>query len=122
LGQNNVTILITTHLLEEAEKLCSRIGMIKNGQIIAEGSLAQLRAKFPAKQIAVVKTSDETTLCKKAASFNWEYRYYGGELFVLLPKQFMLKDIVEKFDGIPLSTISLRDISLEHVYMEIFDN
>src|SRR5918997_1030978 len=40
------TILLTTHYLEEAEQLCDRIAFIAAGQIVAEGSSAQLAAQF----------------------------------------------------------------------------
>lgn len=36
-------IFMTTHVLEIAEKMCDRIGIINSGEIIAEGTLAQLR-------------------------------------------------------------------------------
>jgi ABC-2 type transport system ATP-binding protein len=38
------TIILTTHILEVAERLAHRIGIIKNGRLIAEGTLAELRA------------------------------------------------------------------------------
>lgn len=38
-----LTVLYTTHYMEEAEELCDRIGIIDHGEIIAEGSLGQLR-------------------------------------------------------------------------------
>jgi ABC-2 type transport system ATP-binding protein len=40
------TILLTTHYLEEAEQLCSRIAFINGGQIVAEGSSRELAAEF----------------------------------------------------------------------------
>ena len=40
---DGVSILYTTHYLEEAESLCHRIGIIDHGKVLAEGSLAQLR-------------------------------------------------------------------------------
>jgi ABC-2 type transport system ATP-binding protein len=40
------TILLTTHYLEEAEQLCDRIAFIAEGQIVAEGTSAQLAAQF----------------------------------------------------------------------------
>ncbi len=86
---------------------------------MAEGSLSELRAIVPAKQIAILETSDEKTLCQEAASFGWKHRHYGGRLALLLPEQSTLKDIIEKFDGIPLSSVSLQEVSLEHVYMEL---
>jgi len=119
LKSTGVTILLTTHQLEEAERLCSRIGIIKNGQIIAEGSLDELRAIIPAKQLAVLETNDYKSLCEKADSLGWTYRHYGGRLTLWLPEQFTLKDIVDKFDGIRLSSVSLREVGLEHVYVEV---
>lgn len=119
LKSTGVTILLTTHQLEEAERLCSRIGIMKNGQIMAEGSLDELRAIIPAKLLAVLETNDYKSLCQKADSFGWTHRHYGGRLTLWLPEQFTLKDIVDKFDGIQLSSVSLREVGLEHVYVEV---
>ncbi len=116
---SGVGILLTTHQLEEAERLCSRIGILQKGRIIAEGSLAKLRTLVPAKQIAVIETADEQVFCHKAQSFGWEYRRYGGRVTLLLPDKYTLKDVVNKFDGIPISSISLQEIGLEHVYLEV---
>jgi len=38
------TIILTTHILEVAERLADRIGIIRAGRLVAEGSLAELRA------------------------------------------------------------------------------
>jgi ABC-2 type transport system ATP-binding protein len=38
-----VTVIYTTHYMDEVEKLCSRIGIIDHGEIIARGTLGQLR-------------------------------------------------------------------------------
>ncbi|MBV1757727.1 MAG: ABC transporter ATP-binding protein [Dethiosulfatibacter sp.] len=39
-------ILFTTHVLEIAEKLCDRIGIINQGELLAEGSLDELRERY----------------------------------------------------------------------------
>ncbi|MFZ7102294.1 MAG: ABC transporter ATP-binding protein [Peptococcaceae bacterium] len=39
------TIILTTHYLEEAEALCSRIGLLKKGRLLMCGSLEELRAQ-----------------------------------------------------------------------------
>ncbi len=39
------TVLMTTHILEVAERMAERIGVIANGRLIAEGTLAELRAQ-----------------------------------------------------------------------------
>lgn len=43
LHYDGMTIVYTTHYMEEAEKLCQRIGIIDNGHIIIEGSLVDLK-------------------------------------------------------------------------------
>lgn len=39
------TVFFSTHVLDVAEKFCDRVGIIKNGSIIAEGSLSELRTR-----------------------------------------------------------------------------
>lgn len=119
LNANGVSILLTTHQLVEAERLCSHIGILQNGSIVAEGSMNELRALIPAKQIAVIDTDDEPILCKKAETMGLEYRKYGGRLNLYMPEEYTLKEVVNKFDGIPLRSISLQNVGLEHIYMEV---
>jgi ABC-2 type transport system ATP-binding protein len=42
--KNGATIILTTHILEVAERLADRIGIIQRGRLIAEGTLQELRA------------------------------------------------------------------------------
>jgi ABC-2 type transport system ATP-binding protein len=39
------TVILTTHILEVAERLAQRIGIIRQGRLIADGTLAELRAR-----------------------------------------------------------------------------
>jgi ABC-2 type transport system ATP-binding protein len=41
--QEGTTILLTTHDMAEAERLCARIGFLAKGKIVAEGTAADLR-------------------------------------------------------------------------------
>jgi ABC-2 type transport system ATP-binding protein len=40
----DATIVLTTHDLEEAERLCARIGLLNDGRLVAEGTVAELKA------------------------------------------------------------------------------
>lgn len=51
LNREGHTIILTTHYLEEAETLCSRVAMMKQGQIIALDSTANLLKKIPGKNL-----------------------------------------------------------------------
>ena len=44
--QEGLTIFLTTHYMEEADKLCERLAIIDGGQIIAEGSPTELKARL----------------------------------------------------------------------------
>lgn len=41
--ENGKTVLLSSHILSEVEKLCDRIGIIKNGVIVESGTLSELR-------------------------------------------------------------------------------
>ncbi|MCF1742785.1 ABC transporter ATP-binding protein [Paradevosia shaoguanensis] len=43
--RQGVTVIMTTHILEVAERMAQRIGVIREGRLIAEGTLAELRAR-----------------------------------------------------------------------------
>jgi ABC-2 type transport system ATP-binding protein len=47
LNREGLTIIYSTHYMEEAERLCSRIGVIDHGRILATGTLDELLARLP---------------------------------------------------------------------------
>ena len=52
-----VTVLLTTHYIEEADALCDRVAIIDEGRIIAEGSPSELKARVKA-DLVQLETSD----------------------------------------------------------------
>lgn len=48
---DTMTVFLTTHYMEEAEVLCSRVAIIDNGKIIALGSPSELKASIPGSDI-----------------------------------------------------------------------
>jgi ABC-2 type transport system ATP-binding protein len=119
LKKQGMTILLTTHLLDEAQRLCQKIGILKAGKIIAEGSLEELRRYVPAKEIAIVQTQDEEAAIARANSLGFPHRRYGNDLAFWLPKQLDLKAILAYFEGIALDSISRQSVQLEHIYLEV---
>ncbi len=118
LRDTGAAILLTTHQLDEAERLCLRLGILQNGQIVCEGSLHELRSVVPAKQLAIVTTNDEASVSQRASSFGWAHRYYGGNLTLLLPHTFTLKEIIDRFEGLSITSMTLQEVGLEHIYVE----
>src|ERR1700757_70549 len=45
--ERGATIFLTSHVLEIVERLCSHVAIIKRGQLVAQGSMEQLRAGVP---------------------------------------------------------------------------
>src|SRR6266850_1775176 len=43
---NGKTVIFSTHIMSEVEKLCDTIGIIQSGKLLTEGSLPQLREKY----------------------------------------------------------------------------
>jgi ABC-2 type transport system ATP-binding protein len=119
LKNQGITILLTTHLLDEAERLCSRIGILKNGRILAEGSIEELRTCIPAKEIIVVQTQEEEKAIALAIEYGFTPRRYGNDLAFWLTEHLELKDIIARFDGIVIDSISRQPVRLEHIYLEL---
>ena len=44
IGREDRTVVVSSHLLNEAEQMCSRVGVIQRGHVIAEGSIDELRS------------------------------------------------------------------------------
>jgi len=44
--QQGKTVIFSTHVMSEVEKLCDTIGIIHNGKLLAEGTLAELRQRY----------------------------------------------------------------------------
>lgn len=56
LNREGHTIILTTHYLEEAETLCSRVAMLKQGEIVALDSTRNLLDRFQSKQLKLKLT------------------------------------------------------------------
>jgi ABC-2 type transport system ATP-binding protein len=61
LKRHGVTVLLTTHYLEEAQFLADRIGIIRKGQMVMEGTIDELRSQLRAVRTVVVGLSDSIT-------------------------------------------------------------
>ncbi|HSM81132.1 MAG TPA: ABC transporter ATP-binding protein [Nodosilinea sp.] len=114
-----VTVLLTSHLLDEVERLCQRIGILRQGQLLAEGTLEELRSRIPAQEIVTVETRDREAAIARARQLGYPHRQYGGDLAFWVPDQLELKDLLLRFEGIPLDSIARHPVKLEHIYLEV---
>ena len=58
LNREGHTIILTTHYLEEAEELCSRVALLKQGEVIALDTTKNLLASIPGKNLRVRLLAD----------------------------------------------------------------
>src|SRR3989441_1628803 len=56
--ENGVTIFLTSHVLEIVERLCSHVAIIHRGQLVAQGSLEELRTGVEAQAAAGLPAAD----------------------------------------------------------------
>lgn len=114
-----MTILLTTHHLDEAERLCTHVGIMQSGRIATSGTVAELVALVPAKVVALVETPQEQALADRAAALGWGLRRYGGRIGCLLPQALGLHETVELLRGIDVRSVTLQGVTLEHAYLEV---
>jgi ABC-2 type transport system ATP-binding protein len=119
LQRQGTTTLLTTHFLDEAERLASRIGILKQGCLLAEGSLDQLQQTIQAKEVVIIQTTAEDAAIVRAREHGFTHRRYGQDLALWLPQHLELKEILNRFEGIPLDSIARQPVGLEHIYLEI---
>jgi len=66
--QRNGTVLLTTHYMDEAERLCDRIAIIDHGQIIAEGTPAELIERLTGHHVVEFAIAD----ANGANGYQWD--------------------------------------------------
>ncbi len=78
LNRDGVTIIYSTHYMEEAERLCSRIGIIDQGRILALGSLGELLTQLPFEDEITFPAMPETANLATALSEHGEISSENG--------------------------------------------
>jgi ABC-2 type transport system ATP-binding protein len=121
LNGQGVTVVLTTHYLEEAEELCDRIAIIHNGKVVANEPTRQLIAK--AQEKAVVVTFDKDLAAVPTApcfeniallderTLEISYRkdqVNAGEVLAALAAE-----------GLGIVDVSTRDPDLEDVFLSL---
>ena len=123
---NGGTILLTTHYMDEAERLCDRLAIVDHGQLIAEGSPADLIERLGGHHVvefAVAGSTNGTGLSAWQALPSVESVREEEGLIALSVKQPHLTipallDAVEKLGG-RLQHLTTRQASLEDVFVNL---
>ena len=96
LNQQGMTILLTTHYMEEVEYLCNRIGIMDSGKLIEVGTLPELRQKHG------------EGLVMKQIGDRWDYKF-----FPTLPEANAYLDQQPDRTGMMVRPSNLEDIFVE---------
>jgi ABC-2 type transport system ATP-binding protein len=123
LHKEGMTIVYTTHYMEEAERLCNRIGIIDNGKIIAHGTLDELRTSGSMKESVVISYTNLTDERYNTIEKEWKdiQRFEDKIHFYSMNIQGDLLKIIlmcNKF-GLDMQHIDIQKINLETIFLSL---
>ena len=123
LHKEGMTIVYTTHYMEEAERLCNRIGIIDNGEIIAHGTLDELRTSGSMKESVVISYTNLTDERYNTIEKEWKdiQRFEDKIHFYSMNIQGDLSKIIlmcNKF-GLDMQHIDIQKINLETIFLSL---
>jgi len=122
LRDSGTTILLTSHHLAEAERLCNRVALMKNGRVLAQGSVPELLALIPGKAVAKVQSENDEAIRLRALDLGWQVRQQAGQMRLLLPHPLSLREVVDALEGTQVSAASVQAVTLEDAYLELMDD
>lgn len=121
--EEKITIILTTHYMEEAEKLAGRIAIIDNGKIIAIDSPANLKNILGGDVVSISATNSKA-LSEEFKKIKWikKVSIHNGNVDVNVSKaeehiSSLLKAANES--GIEVQSISIHKPSLEDVFLQL---
>ena len=121
LKEQGVTLIITTHYMDEAEQLCDRLIVMDKGRIMAEGSPQELIRQYSTKEVLEVRFGSQRN-AEVAEQMQGKY----GERIEVLPDRVLVytEDGEEDLrrltaDGLHPMTSLVRRSSLEDVFLRL---
>ncbi len=120
LNKKGVTILITTHYLEEAEALCEDVAIINKGQIVINGNIKKLVKKIDKK---ILKVHSENFKILPSGLKNIGFKKYNiNEISIdYQPSEHSIDELINEVVkyNIKIKDISIKDTTLEDLFKEI---
>ena len=115
LNQSGHTIILTTHYLEEAEELCGRIAMLKEGRVVALEEKQTLLHGYQGVTIRITAPAAPAAFAAKLV------RREGDVLFFNLANYAELEQLLAAYrtGGIRFTDLALQEADLEDVFLRI---
>ncbi len=117
--EEKVTIILTTHYMEEADMLCDRIGFITNGRIIALDSPSKLKQEIGG-DIVKITFSDRVPLDKDFTKFDFVHKVERKENSVIVYMEKVnsnLHMLIKDLDDV--QTIEYKKPTLNDVFLKL---
>jgi len=118
----DLTVLLTTHYMEEADKLCDEVAIINQGRIITADSPKNLKRELKADTLTLNVDSPEEFIIKvRALKFIKEAFLLDGEVKLLVEMgENLIPEVVEfaSREGFPIKSVELEHPSLEDVFIK----
>ena len=120
LKEEGVTLVITTHYMDEAEQLCDRLIVMDKGKIMAEGAPADLIKKYSSKEVLEVRFGS-----KNNAEAGQKIAHLGDRIETLPDRILVYSEDGEKIlkqihkMGLEPQTSLVRRSSLEDVFLRL---
>lgn len=124
LRETGVTIILTTHYIDEAEEMADRIGVINDGEIILVEDKSELMRKLGKKQLALQLDERIEEIPRDLASYGLELTDDGGELVYTYDAREEHMDIATLLADLNRAGIAFKDLqtkqsSLEEIFVDL---
>lgn len=121
LNKKGVTILLTTHYLQEAEELCDRIAIIHKGTIVANEEKETLLGRIDSKEVRFILDREITDI--PATLSAWLPQIEGRRTLVIrfAPKDHTVGEIIAAVQaaGYGIADLSTDDSQLEDIFLQM---
>ncbi len=124
LRESGVTIILTTHYIEEAEEMADRVGVITRGELILVEEKAALMAKLGKKELSVQLGAPLEALPDALAAWNLRLSADGGELtygFDAHAEENGVANLLKRLAelGLEVRDLRTRQSSLEDIFVDL---
>lgn len=124
LRAGGTAVLYTTHYLEEAENLCQRIGIIDQGRLLAEGTLAELQERLGGDRVFVLEADFASARPDTWGAFHQDFRILQQsprQLVVAATRQRDPADSLRELLQLPvaLQNVACKRPSLQDVFLQL---
>lgn len=123
LNEEGMTIILTTHYLEEAEEMCDQIAIINHGTVIANDTTSNLLGQLDAKTL-VITPDAPTALPDLPDQITGTQRENGTLAFTYKTSQTRADEVLDllKSAGIAIRDVRTEDPDLEDVFLDLTRN